>query len=71
MILTDFQGFLKGAAVAAVASLGLVLAQPAAARDAPQSPPAAPAPAGPDVATNDDAASRPDAAALAYSPIGR
>ena len=37
MILTDYQGFLKGAAIAAVASLGLVLAQPAAARDAPQS----------------------------------
>ena len=37
MILTDFQGFLKGAAIAAVASLSLVLAQPAAARDAPQS----------------------------------
>ena len=42
-----------------------------AARDAPRSPPAAPASAGPSVATNDDAASRPDAAALAYSPIGR
>jgi hypothetical protein len=42
-----------------------------AAPDAPQSPPAAPAPAGPNVATNDDAASRPSAAALAYSPIGR
>ena len=37
MILTDYQGFLKGAAIAAVASLGLVLAQPASARDAPQS----------------------------------
>ena len=34
MILTDFEGFLKGAAIAAVASLGLVMAQPAAARDA-------------------------------------
>lgn len=42
-----------------------------AAPDAPQSPPAAPAPAGPNVATNDDAASRPNAAALAYSPMGR
>ena len=37
MILIDYQGFLKGAAIAAVASLGLVLAQPALARDAPQS----------------------------------
>ena len=36
MILTDFQGFLKGAALAAVASLALVAAQPASARDAPQ-----------------------------------
>jgi hypothetical protein len=42
-----------------------------AAPDAPQSPPAAPAPAGPNVATNDDAASRRNAAALAYSPIDR
>jgi len=37
VILTDYQGFLKGAAIAAVASLGLMLAQPALARDAPQS----------------------------------
>ena len=37
----------------------------------PQSPPAAPAPAGPSVATNDDATSRPEAATLAYSPNGR
>ena len=42
-----------------------------AAPDTPQSPPAAPAPAGPNVASNDDAASRPDAAALAYSTDGR
>jgi hypothetical protein len=40
--------------------------------DAPQSPPAAPAPGGPNVAAADDAASRPDpAAALAYSPNRR
>ncbi len=39
--------------------------------DAPQSPPAAPAPAGPSVAANDDAASHPDAAALAYTLNGR
>ncbi len=39
--------------------------------DAPQNAPTAPAPAGPSVAANDDAASRPDAAALAYSVNGR
>jgi hypothetical protein len=38
---------------------------------APPTPPAAPAAAGPSVAANDDATSRPDAAALAYSPNGR
>jgi len=37
VILTDFQGSMKGAAIAAIASLGLVLAQPVLARDAPQS----------------------------------
>ncbi len=37
MILIDFQGFLKGAALAAVASLALALAPPASAREAPQS----------------------------------
>ena len=42
-----------------------------AAPDAPQSPPAAPAPGGPAVAANDDAASSATAAALAYSPNGR
>jgi hypothetical protein len=39
--------------------------------DAPQSPPAAPAPGGPNIAANDDLTSRPDAAALAYSSNGR
>src|SRR5690349_7868933 len=42
-----------------------------AAPDAPQSPPFVPAPAGPNVAANDDLTSRPDVAALAYSPNGR
>jgi hypothetical protein len=45
-----------------------------AAPDAPPGPPAQPAPGGPNVAANDDAASRADAvtaAALAFSPSGR
>jgi hypothetical protein len=42
-----------------------------AAPDAPQTPPAGPLPGGPNVAVNDDVTSRPDAAALAYSPNGR
>jgi hypothetical protein len=42
-----------------------------AAPDAPHSPPAAPAPGGPNVAANDAAASPANAAALAYSPNGR
>ena len=37
MILSDFQGLAKGAALAAVTALGLALAQPVWARDAPQS----------------------------------
>jgi hypothetical protein len=39
-----------------------------AAPDAPQGPPAAPAPGGPNIAANDDLALRPDAGALAYAP---
>ena len=44
-----------------------------AAPDAPQSPPAAPASRGPNVAINNDVTSQPgiDAGALAYSPSGR
>jgi hypothetical protein len=41
-----------------------------AAPDAPPSPPAAPMPGGPNVASNDTVTLRPDAAALAYSPNG-
>lgn len=37
MILSDFQGFAKGAVLAAVTAFGLALAQPALAREAPQS----------------------------------
>ena len=37
MILSDFQGFAKGAVLAAVTAFGLALAQPAWAREAPQS----------------------------------
>ena len=42
-----------------------------AAPDAPQSPPAAPAPTGPSVAANDGVTLPASAAALAYSPNDR
>jgi|SRR5579871_1305054 len=60
-------GLLRRIAKNGMDQLAAFLATP----DVPQSPPAAPAPAAPNVASNDDAPSRPDAAALAYSTDGR